>query len=394
MLLVKLGGIAKGLRKLLRKQKLRKLILEIFINYFDLRIVTKAELATREKYQTFPFGSAELIFAENSGLVDELPKVVQSSIGLVKLEQPFVSEVKNARIVGPTAAVFDAERHLIEESLPSSEDLPIRALIAQKLFIANTPKLHTACSLVNSVNHVYGHWISDCLMRLEGVEHYQKMTGRKPIIFINPNLKSWQIDSLKLLGYEPSDYIQWDYNLKGFNVETIIVPSFRRQGTWIEPSACQWLKQRIFSNLPPVEKPEFPVSPRIYISRMQEFGRAVVNEDEVMEVLRPYGFVSYTLENMNFIEEVRLFSQAEIIVGTHGSGLINMVFSQNKPTIIDLFSSWYTDWFFNLSISLGCQYACLKCQPSGQDFRLTRDNVIVDAAKLKQLIERVLLHSD
>lgn len=392
MLFVKPGGIVKGLRKYLRKPKLRRLIFEVLMNKFGLKLVTRQQLSNDIK--TLPFGSQELIVTKKPCSLEKISRIIQPSVDqLIRLQQPFVSEFENAQVIGPTAAVFDENKHIIEESLPIIDDLPVRALIAQKLFIANTPKLDTACSLVNAANHVYGHWITDCLMRLEGVERYQEMTGRKPLLIINPNLRAWQVDSLKLLGYGVDDYIQWKWNLKRFNVERLVVPSFRRQGTWIEPSACQWLRQRMLSNLPPIEKQELPFSRRIYISRMKGSGRRVINEDEVMEVLKPFGFISYTLENMNFLEEVRLFSQAEIIVGSHGSGLTNMVFSQNQPTIIDLFGSWYTNWFFNLSASLGCQYACLKCQSSGQDYRLTRDNIIVDTAKLKQLVEQTLLCS-
>jgi capsular polysaccharide biosynthesis protein len=302
-----------------------------------------------------------------------------------------VTELKNGQIVGSTAAVFDEDKQIVEEPLPYIEDLPVRALIAQKLFIANTPKLDTVCSLVHAASHVYGHWIADCLMRLEGVEHYQEMTGRKPLLIVNSNLRPWQIDSLKLLGYGSDDYIQWKWNLNGFNVERLVVPSFRRHGTWIAPSACRWLKQRMLSNLPPIEKLEFPLSRRIYISRKKEAGRRVMNEDEVMEVLQPLGFISYNLENISFIDEVRLFSQAEIIIGTHGSGLTNMIFSQNRPIIIDLFSSWYTQWFSNLSASLGCQYIGLQCQPSGKALKVTRGNMVVDVAKLEQLVRRAIL---
>jgi capsular polysaccharide biosynthesis protein len=392
MLFVKLGSITKLLIGLLRKKKIRKLLIQLLTHKFGLKIVTREQLENNPKYQTLLFGSEELIIHQPHPYLQETPKSIQPRLGqVVRLPQPFVSELKSGQIVGSTAAVFDEDKHIVEEPLPDIEDLPVRALIAQKLFIANTPKLDTVCSLVHAASHVYGHWIADCLMRLEGVEHYQEMTGRKPILIVNSNLRPWQIDSLKLLGYGSDDYIQWKWNLKGFNVERLVVPSFRRHGTWIDPSACRWLKQRMLSNLPPIEKLDLPLSRRIYISRKKEAGRRVMNEDEVMQILQPLGFISYNLETINFIDEVRLFSQAEIIIGTHGSGLTNMIFSQKQPMIIDLFSSWYTPWFSNLSTSLGCQYIGLQCQPSGKAFKVTRGNMIVDVAKLEQLVRRAIL---
>lgn len=395
MLFVKPGGISKLLIALLRKQKIRKLFIKILQQKFGLTIVSREQLKTNPKYHSILFGLEELTPHASQPYFKEKLKSIQPSISqLVRFPQPFVTELKNGQIVGPTAAIFDENEHIIEEPLPQIEDLPIRALVAQKMFIANTPKLDTVCSLVHGASHVYGHWIADCLMRLEGVERYQEMTGRKPLLIVNSNLRPWQIDSLKLLGYGADDYIQWKWNLKGFNVERVVVPSFRRQGTWIDPSACQWLKQRMLGNLPPSEKSEIPLSRRIYISRKKELGRSVANEHEVMEALRPLGFISYNLETIDFLEELRLFSQAEIIIGTHGSGLTNMIFSQNRPIIIDLFSSWYTQWFANLSTSLGYQYIGLQCQPSGKALKVTRGNMVVNVSNLEQLVCQTLRESN
>jgi hypothetical protein len=392
MLVINPGSIIRFLKKHLHKQRLRRLIFDFLTKGLVLSIVTTEQLTDNsKKYPTLLFGSQELILADPLLYIEEPPEAIKPSLCKLTLHQPFVAEILNAQLAGPTAAAFDEDGKLILESLPGIDILPLRTLIFQKLFLAKTPQLDIACSLVNAHNKVYGHWITDCLMRLEGFEYYQEKTGCKPLLILDSNLTSWQIDSLKLLGYEPDNYIPW--NWAKVNVKKLVLPSFRRQGTWIEANACQWLRNRMLSNLPSAQNTQISFSPRIYISRNPKAGRSVINEDEVIEALIPFGFVSYTLENINFIDEVRLFSQAEIIIGTHGSGLVNMIFSQNKPIIIDLFSSWYTSWFFNLSAALGFQYRCLKCQPSEQDLSLTRGNMIVDVAKLKQLISITLLDS-
>jgi len=49
--------------------------------------------------------------------------------------------------------------------------------------------------------------------------------------------------------------------------------------------------------------------------------RRIINEHEVIEALATFGFVAYALEEMSFSEQVRLFSQAEMVVAPHGAGL-------------------------------------------------------------------------
>jgi len=59
-------------------------------------------------------------------------------------------------------------------------------------------------------------------------------------------------------------------------------------------TGCRWLRQHIFSNLPDVESKQLSFSSKIYISRPKTVGRYLINEDEVLEALTPFGFVAYT----------------------------------------------------------------------------------------------------
>lgn len=370
---------------------------QVLARALGLQMVTREQLAREiDKYHTLSFGNEESILAPEPVGVEDVPEIVHPIIGQVTLQKPFVAEVRNVQLVGIAAIGFDAQDRILAETIwptepntvPPFEDLHVQTFIVKKTAREANVQFDLACSLVNRFNKVYGHWMIDCLMRLEGLEYYEKQTGQKSVLIISPNPTQWQVDSLKLLGYESDDYIEWNH--KKVNVQKLIVPSLRRQGGWTEPSACQWLKERMLSNLPAGETPRFPISPRIYIARPKGAGRQIINEEEVLEVLSPLGFVSYTPEEMSFSEEVRLFSQAEAIVATHGSGLINMLFSRKKPVIIDLFSSWYSPTFFRLSASLGFKYAYLQCQPHGLDMTQMRGNMIVDVAKLKRLVAKVM----
>jgi hypothetical protein len=386
-----------NLKKYLHNLRRLEMMYQVLARGLGLQMVTREQLAGEiDKYHTLSFGSEESILANEPVGVEEVPEIIKPIIGQVTLQKPFVAEVKNVQVVGSAAIGFDENDRILAETIwptepktiPPFEDLHVQTFIVKKTAKEENAQLDLACSLVNRFNKVYGHWMIDCLMRLEGLEYYQKQTEQKPVLIISPNPTQWQVDSLKLLGYEPDDYIEW--NQKKVNVQKLIVPSFRRQGGWTEPEACQWLKERMLSNLPAWETPRFPISPRIYIARPKGAGRQILNEEEVLEILAPLGFVSYTPEGMSFSEEVRLFSQAEAIVATHGSGLINMIFSQKKPVIIDLFSSWYSPTFFRLSASLGFKYAYLYCQPHGLDMTQMRGNMVVDVAKLKRLLDKVM----
>lgn len=390
------------------KNSLRKWIFSTATGKLNLKIVTRKELANdSNKYSFLQFGSEEkIVVSEPHNGVGELPSLITNtsllakSVGTFTLQKPFVAEVANAELVGPAAVGFDREGNLISETVMQTitdierflpNGIPIPTLIWKNLPSFGSTYLDTACSLVNYLSSNYSHWLLDSLMRLEGLEHYQAQTGRKPVLIVNQKLSGWQRESLKLLGYEPDDCIPW--NKSKIKVNRLIVPSFRREQNFLmSPAACRWLQQRMFSNLPKVEGNQPSFSPRIYISRAQSTGRQVINEDAVLSALKPFGFVAYTTENMSFADEVRLFSQAEIVVAPHGSGLANIVFAQNL-SVIELFGSSGVPCFLVLAKALGFQYGCLTSDRNNnwRNHHAEKYNgIMVDIPKLQALVEEMI----
>lgn len=375
------------------KNILRKLILSVAQKKLGLNIVTKEKLVINTgKYNVMSFGSEEVVSIDEPYGLEKIPTNIAKKIGLFTIHKPFVVEVSNAELVGSRAVGFDQDKNVIlETTVPQlhglEKSVPIRTLILNNQSKYSVSQLDTACSLVNVWSRNYFHWLIDCLPRIEGLEHYQQQTGFKPVVIIESNPTSWQIESLKLLGYNVDDCIQW--NLPRIQVKRLVVPSFRRDTQDIVSTmACRWIHQRVLSNLSKIESEKLTFSPRIFISRPKSALRRVVNEDDVVEALTRFGFVAYRLEEMKFSDQVRLFSQAEIIVAPHGAGLTNMIFSQ-KTIVIELLNSWINPCFFTLSKQLGFQYGFLKCKSSRTEFRQRRANMIVDIADLQNLIAKL-----
>lgn len=392
-------GILSIIGRLLRRASREKLLLPPILKILKLQIVTNTELRIEsEKHHTIQFGSQEYVQTGSSCIIGETPIGIKDrSQQEFTLIEPCISEIYNAQLLGSQAVGFDKDGNIISPStLPPTENLshrsegglPITTLFIKSIPTFNTIELDTACSLVNYWSKNYYHWIIDCLTRIEGLEYYQKQTGCQPLLIINSNPSSWQIESLQILGYSPNDYIEWQ--TAKAKVKKLVVPSFRRQGEWIAPSALHWLRQRILNGLPFQENNQFSLSENIYISRAKASGRRVINEDEVMEFLRPLGFVSYSLEEMSFVEQVRLFSTAKRIVAPHGAGLTNIIFSPKDTTVIEFVTPWVSSGYFVPSEILGFRHGCLEChQPYKQKFRETRGDLIVDIANLKSLIEQL-----
>lgn len=82
-----------------------------------------------------------------------------------------------------------------------------------------------------------------------------------------------------------------------------------------------------------------PLGKKIYVSRSDAFRRKVLNEEELMRSLEKRGFQMVIPGKYNVADQSKLFEDAEIIIGPHGLGLVNMLFSNNLKTVIELFSA-------------------------------------------------------
>jgi len=101
---------------------------------------------------------------------------------------------------------------------------------------------------------------------------------------------------------------------------------------------------------------------RIFISRKDTGSglRPMLNEDDVFALFERCGFKKYLLGELTFLQQVELFSNAEIIVGANGAGLYNMLFSSPGTKVVEIFQQRVDSTYAFLAQSLGLDYTPVK----------------------------------
>ncbi|MEL7035232.1 MAG: glycosyltransferase family 61 protein [Cyanobacteria bacterium J06592_8] len=98
---------------------------------------------------------------------------------------------------------------------------------------------------------------------------------------------------------------------------------------------------------------------RIFISRVTSgtrSGRCIENEECLFNRLEKYGFKKYILESLSIEDQINIFYDAEFVIGTHGAGLTNIIFSE-KIKVLELFPMpFIKPNYYYLSKSLGHSY--------------------------------------
>jgi len=322
-----------------------------------------------------------------------------------------VCELSDATLLGDRGIVQTSDGELVYESfknyppylranLSAVPELLVRSAVRRRAAAfdsssASSTRLGTAMSMVmHTIDPAqYGHWLLEYLPRLLALAAYEERTGREPDIVVRSDPPEWMVESLGLLGYPDDRLVEWEGGLG--TVERLVQPFTSTSNESIaqnefSPVEHRWLRNRL--------RDEVGVSDaggerRYYVSRQGLDARYVANFEAVESVLDAYGFEVVRAEELGFREGVELFSRGGTFVGSHGSGLHNVLFATDA-TLVELFPPGI-DKPSNrlLAGELGHEYVRLTGDRFAAGFSNTKTErlpYVIDPAELDATLDRVL----
>jgi capsular polysaccharide biosynthesis protein len=226
----------------------------------------------------------------------------------------------------------------------------------------------------------------EVLPRLYGLTRLD--VGCQPLLIFKGEVKSWQIESLELIGF--GDYPRISLKDDFLESSELYFPSYVGVPGTPHPQGCLWVRERILENT------EFDTtSRRIYITRRLTEKRRLLNEEEIVPILNKFGFEIVEAERLSFVEQVTLFRTAEAVVAPHGAGLANLMWVPAGCKVFELLDRDYVnDHFYNLSSILALDYHYQLCESenavNGRPLVTGRDHMMVDVNKFKVTMELML----
>ena len=186
----------------------------------------------------------------------------------------------------------------------------------------------------------YWHWIFDVLPRIGILE--KSSFKVKPNYYLLPSTsKKYQIETMQGIKILTSRLIDSENNKHiicnnlisvdhPINLTNNPSKSILNIPTWV----IQWLKKKyIKKNYKNSSLPK-----KFFIDRQFDsntFARKIINNDEVKNVLINLGFKSICLSDLSFKNQVKLFNNAKFIIGLHGGGFANLIFSRQGTKVIE-----------------------------------------------------------
>jgi capsular polysaccharide biosynthesis protein len=96
---------------------------------------------------------------------------------------------------------------------------------------------------------------------------------------------------------------------------------------------------------------------KIFISRRGTKARVIPDQDSLEQKFVQDGYRIVQLETMPWVEQVRIFSNAESVAGLHGAGFSNIVFSSDNCSIHEIFPvGYFNDCYCRLCTAIGRKY--------------------------------------
>lgn len=267
----------------------------------------------------------------------------------------FLAVIPHARILGPHGVVVTPDGGVVEESAWGLGYLGRDRVSTSLRLPKPTRSKGRYFTIASQGSASYPHWVADALPRLMALDNLDRSELK---VIVSGLEAQFQVDSLEKLGITEKEILPLDRQY--LETDILFFPSFVGD-PGIHPLGCQWLRDRF---LPAKEKAGKPR--RLYVTRRLASRRRVLNEAEIEPILARYGIEIVEAERLSFGEQVRIFSEAELVIGPHGAGLTNIVFTPKGSKILELFYPDYmTPAFFKISDYVNLEYWYLLCKPAG-----------------------------
>ncbi len=264
---------------------------------------------------------------------------------------------------------------VFEEALLGAEVLtnPKYFLDVETISFRKKTSLSEAILLSLPWYHNFFHWMIEILPRLllydlaEDLHHLKLVVPASSPKFVR--------ESLKLTGYEEKVSFVED---GVYTFEKLHILSRLAKTADISPFAIEWLNSKIKTSNIEISKK------RIYVSRADAKIRYVTNELEIQNVLSDFGFETVTMSHYTLEEQIKIFKQAEVVIGSHGAAFANLAFMTPKATFIEFFESGHFNrCFYRMACLKKLKYGFLVGQKDGLGFS-------IDVAQLESLLKQAL----
>jgi len=239
---------------------------------------------------------------------------------------------------------------------------------------------------INSWSENYFHWMADAIPRLFAARG--RLANATVLLPFSYEHIEYVKSSLRAFGTLDLTFIPEN---EVFSLENLILPTETAMTGNYNDDLIRKVRE-FYAQYYSYKKPLLNFGDKIYISRSRASKRRILNENELVALLREYNFHIVHFEDFSFDEQVNIALNTKYLISNHGAGLTNMLFMNPGNFVLELRKEGDThgNCYFSLASALDLNYLYQTCRPENADEHFHSANVIVDSELLRDNIELML----
>jgi hypothetical protein len=179
-----------------------------------------------------------------------------------------------------------------------------------------------------------GHYFFDAMLRVTLFDRLDEFRFLVP-----KNMLPFHRGLIEVAGIKPEQLEPVDDTLTA--VEELAACHIATEGSMPRAELLQRFRKLALANVVPV--PPARRNRRLFIDRSLAKRRKIANQKALEPVLAERGFEIVQWEQLSMPEQVRLAAQTEIMVGPHGTSLLNSVYSEPGIKVLEIFNPIWWD---------------------------------------------------
>lgn len=239
--------------------------------------------------------------------------------------------------------------------------------------------------IVEPVSQQFFHWICDVGQKLAVLANY---TGEFGNILLPASYEKipYVTEMLRFFPELKISYIPLSNRVVEVQDLSVLTP-VAHSGNY-HPEAIKLLRDRLREMVGDPNRRDR----LIYVSRRFAARRRILNENQVERRLNKRGFETVHLERLPMKQQGKLFSEARCIVGLHGAGLSNMLFSQAATEVVEIrqYGDRHNNCFYSLADACQQSYSMALANPETEHQNPRFGDVHVNPDELDALLDKVL----
>lgn len=285
------------------------------------------------------------IYIAEPKLINPPSQNTHTGSGHALLPESYLAELHDATLIGGSSLILtDQNRVVLNDEIFFDKQ---HRYCLKNPYVKFSDNYDTIIKFIKKVNltepsaihfcsdysHNYYHWLLECLPRLNILDQFPDFDNLP--LLIDENLTAQQLAALKILNTRNRPLIPLKKGY-AYHINKLIMPSMSSiihdnyhsavaydKDVLFSPAAIQYVRNNVLRALDCATQKGFR---KLFISRKKSEHRRLLNIEEIESLMVSRGFEIVFPEALTFTNQVKLFSQAQLVIGQTGAGFANLMF--------------------------------------------------------------------